>query len=164
MYCYYQKTILIPEWQAGDVIAQRTERQGTSPFDFINLSLPQYSLPSLREIRVASHVNYELRSDFIAEFARSAVRPINEFQTDLQNAIPSSIGTNVAIPSVHIDARPGAYIDTHSGETLPNRVAKMVENIDRDKNIFLEIVDFAKLLETELDAPELSQVQTHLQR
>jgi FG-GAP-like repeat len=164
MYCYYQKTILIPEWQAGDVIAQRTERQGTSPFDFINLSLPQYSLPSLREIRVASHVNYELRSDFISEFARSAVRPINEFQTDLQSAIPSSIGTNMAIPSVRIDARPGAYIDTNSSGTLPDRVAKMVENIDRDKNIFLEIADFAKLLGTELDAPELSQAHAHLQR
>lgn len=27
LYCYYQKTSLIPEWQVGDVIAQRTERQ-----------------------------------------------------------------------------------------------------------------------------------------
>lgn len=27
MYCYYQKAVLIPEWQVGDVIAQRTERQ-----------------------------------------------------------------------------------------------------------------------------------------
>lgn len=52
MYCFYQTTFLVPEWQAGDVIAQRTERQGTLPFDFINLSLPQFSLPSLREIRV----------------------------------------------------------------------------------------------------------------
>lgn len=27
LYCYYQKTSLIPEWQVGDMIAQRTERQ-----------------------------------------------------------------------------------------------------------------------------------------
>ena len=111
MYCFYQKTVLIPEWQVGDVIAQRTERQGTSPFDFINLSLPQFSLPSIREIRVGSHVNSELRSDFISEFARSAVRPINEFQTDLQGAIPSSIGTSITTPSVNVDVRPGAYLD-----------------------------------------------------
>jgi hypothetical protein len=111
MYCYYQKTVLIPEWQVGDVIAQRTERQGTSPFDFINLSLPQFSLPSIRDIRVGSHVNYELRTEFISEFARTAVQPINEFQTDLQGAIPNQVGTDVVVPSTSVDVRPGAYLD-----------------------------------------------------
>ena len=106
MYCFYQKTFLIPEWQAGDIIAQRTERQGTLPFDFINLSLPQFSLPSLREIRVGSHVNYSLRSEFISEFARTAVKPVNAFQTDLKLAIPKKIGDDVAIQSVNVSANP----------------------------------------------------------
>lgn len=97
MYCFYQNTSLVPEWQAGDVIAQRTERQGTLPFDFINLNLPQFSLPSLREIRVGSHVNYSLRSDFISEFARAAVKPINSFKTDLQLAMPSKISDDIGI-------------------------------------------------------------------
>ena len=52
MYCYYQKTTLIPEWQVGDVIAQRTERQGTSLFDFIKIQLPEFSLPGIKEIRI----------------------------------------------------------------------------------------------------------------
>ena len=97
MYCFYQKTFLIPEWQAGDIIAQRTERQGTLPFDFINLSLPQFSLPSVREIRVGSHVDYNLRSDFISEFAKKATKPINEFKTDLQMIVPKKISEDVGI-------------------------------------------------------------------
>ena len=95
MYCFYQKTFLIPEWQAGDIIAQRTERQGTLPFDFINLSLPQFSLPSVREIRVGSHVDYNLRSDFISEFAKKAVEPVNQFKTDLQTIVPKKIMEDV---------------------------------------------------------------------
>ena len=65
MECYVNKTALVPEWTAGDVIAQRTERQGTLSIDFLDISMPQISLAALREIRVSSHVNFELRSDFI---------------------------------------------------------------------------------------------------
>ncbi len=96
--CLYQSSILIPEWQAGDVIAQRTSRQGTLPFDFLNLQFPQLSIKGLKEIRVQSHVNFELRSDFITEFVRSAVKPLNQFNTDLGRSIPSKI-----VPDVNID-------------------------------------------------------------
>lgn len=103
MYCYYQKTVLIPEWQAGDVIAQRTERQGTSLFDFLTIATPQFSLPTLKEIRVATHVNFELKSDFIAEFSRAAVKPVNKFGTDFQNILPKKIGEDIAIQGKKID-------------------------------------------------------------
>ncbi len=103
MYCYYQKTVLIPEWQVGDVIAQRTERQATSIFDFLTLQTPQFTLPTLKEIRVATHVNFELKSDFITEFTRSAVRPVNKFGTDLQNVLPKKIGEDVGIQSTKIN-------------------------------------------------------------
>lgn len=83
MYCYYQKTSLIPEWQVGDVIAQRTERQGSLPMDFIDVQFPQFSLPSIKEIRINTHLNYELKSDFLSELAENAVKPINRFSTDL---------------------------------------------------------------------------------
>lgn len=65
------------------MIAHKTERQGTLSFDFLGIQFPNFTLPSLREIRVSTHVNFELRSDFITEFARQAVKPINEFTTDL---------------------------------------------------------------------------------
>jgi hypothetical protein len=83
MECYLNKTTLVPEWTVGDVIAQRTERQGTLSIDFLDISLPQFSLPTIREIRVSSHVNFELRSEFVAEFAKAAVQPINNFNADL---------------------------------------------------------------------------------
>ena len=164
MYCYYQKTVLIPEWQVGDVIAQRTERQGTMPFDFINLSLPQFSMPSIREIRVASHVNYELRSDFISEFARSAVRPINEFQTDLARSIPRTTLPDVVVPSVKVDIKPTSYLTPTSSDSLLERIAQMVERIDREKDIFLEVSDFAQYFLTQLDDPLLSTQRSTLMR
>jgi hypothetical protein len=40
----------------------------------------------------------------------------------------------------------------------------MITDIDREKNIFFEIGDFAKYLITELDSPELAQASTDLQR
>lgn len=98
MYCYYQNTFLVPEWQVGDVIAQRTERQGTLPFDFLDIQFPQISLPSIKEIRIATHLNLELKADFLAEFAEAAVRPLNRFTNDLQSIIPSRIAPDVRIP------------------------------------------------------------------
>lgn len=59
--------------------------------DFLDIQFPQFSLPTLKEIRISTHLNYTLRSDFISEFARNAVKPINEFTTDLQGHIPSRI-------------------------------------------------------------------------
>ncbi len=109
-------------------------------------------------------MNSELRSDFISEFSRAAVQPINEFQTDIQRSIPSSVGTNMATPSVRVDVRPGAYLPQKPAQTLPNRVTKMIADIDREKNIFIEIGDFAQYLTTELQAPEFAQASTDLQR
>ena len=99
LYCYYQNTALVPEWQAGDVIAQRTERQGTLSFDFLNVNFPQLTLPTVRDITVSSHVNFQLRSDFIAEFAKSAVKPLNEFSTDLTQILPKKIIDDINIKS-----------------------------------------------------------------
>lgn len=91
LYCYYQKTSLIPEWQVGDVIAQRTERQSSLPMDFIDVQFPQFSMPELKEIRISTHLNYTLRTDFITEFAKNAVKPINEWSTNLSQSVPSKI-------------------------------------------------------------------------
>ena len=91
LYCYYQKTTLVPEWNVGDVIAQRTERKGTIPMDFLSLQFPQLSMPTLKAIKVASHVNFNMRSDFITEYAKSAVKPVNSFTTDLGRILPKKI-------------------------------------------------------------------------
>lgn len=77
-----EKTQLVPEDYLGMVIAQRTDRQGTLPFDFLSVQFPQIAIPTIREIVVSTHVNFELKSDFIAEYARAAVRPINALNAD----------------------------------------------------------------------------------
>lgn len=75
----------------GDVIAQRTERQSSLPMDFLDIQFPQFSLPTIKEIRISTHLNYTLRSDFITEYAKKAVDPINRWSTNLSNSIPSKI-------------------------------------------------------------------------
>jgi hypothetical protein len=97
--CYMEKTVLIPEDNVWATIAQRTDRQMTLPFDFLKVSFPQISIPGIREIRVSTHVNFELKSDFMVEFARNAVKPINRMNVDFSK-IPKKIGPdlNIATP------------------------------------------------------------------
>ncbi len=141
MECYVNKTTLVPEWTAGDVIAQRTERQGTLPMDFLDVSLPQFSIPSIREIRVSSHVNFDMRSEFIAEFAEAAVGPINSFGADLGRGIPKKIGEDIKIQSpsnIHINLQ--SRVDSTPQEIIMNSMAL----IEKDRDIFLSVDDFKR--------------------
>ncbi len=127
--CYVQNTVLVPEWRAGDVIAQRTERQGTLPFDFLKLQFPQFAIPAIKEIGVSSHVNFEMRSEFIAEYAKTAVKPVNSFATDLSRALPSKVGTdvNVSTPSnVNLKLESSTY----DQDTLITRIADLHADAD----------------------------------
>ena len=136
LYCYYQKTVLIPEWQVGDVIAQRTERQSTLPMDFLNIQFPQFSVPELKEIRISTHLNYTLRTDFITEFAKAAVKPINQFTSDLGNSIPSKIldDVNIRLPiDNHINVN--QLID---GENRVNNALQNVQNISNEAGSALQ--------------------------
>lgn len=99
LYCYYQKTALVPEWNVGDVIAERTERQGTLPMDFLNLQFPNISVSSIKNIVVSSHVNFEVETDFLAQFARNAVKPINNFTADISKSVPKKLTPDINIQS-----------------------------------------------------------------
>lgn len=158
MYCYYQNTFLVPEWQVGDVIAQRTERQGTLSFDFLDIQFPQITLPSIKEIRIATHLNLELKSDFLAEFARTAVKPINSFTTDLQSHIPSQIGPNISVPGIpnqHIDLR------GHLHDEDMSVMAKIIEEFESQADIYMSVDEFADYFRAELLAAGL---YTHAER
>lgn len=103
--CFMNNTNFAPEDYAGTLIAMKTERQGTLPMDFLNIQFPQMSLAFLKEIRVSTHVNFEMRSDFITEYARASVKPINEFGTDLTKSIPSQLGDDIRVttpPNVNL--------------------------------------------------------------
>lgn len=86
----------------------------TLPFDFLSVKFPQISIPGIKEIRVSTHVNFELKSDFIVEFAKSAVKPINRLNTDF-----SKIPTKIA-PDINISTPPNINI-TPSGSTKTHR-------------------------------------------
>ena len=127
---------MIPEWQVGDVIAQRTERQSTLPMDFLNIQFPQFSVPELKEIRISTHLNYTLRTDFITEFAKAAVKPINQFTSDLGNSIPSKIldDVNIRLPiDNHINVN--QLID---GENRVNNALQNVQNISNEAGSVLQ--------------------------
>ncbi len=154
MECYVNKTPYVPEWTVGDVIAQRTERQGTNPLDFIDISLPQISIPTIKEIRISTHVNFEIRSDFVTEFARAAVAPLNKFGADLGRSIPAKIApdvnlstpTNINLNNLQsaVPAWSGSMIDTY------------IADLEREKDILLDTDEFAAYLTSELNAnPEL---------
>lgn len=165
MYCYYQKTTLVPEWQAGDIIAQRTERQATSLFDFIKIQLPGFTLPTLKEIKVSTHVNYEMRSEFIAEFSRAVVKPINSFHTDLQRQIPVKIAPDVGIGSTRININPKLpYNIQKDGNKSLSTLAAILDKIDNDKQVLLGIDDFVSYLSEQFDVSDLSYNRISLER
>jgi hypothetical protein len=58
-------------------------------------SMADLQIPGMKEIRVSTYLNLELKTDFIAEAARQIVRPINEFGADMRGLLPKEMGTSV---------------------------------------------------------------------
>lgn len=149
--CYLNKTPFVPEWTVGDVIAQRTERQGTMGLDFIDVTLPQISFSAIKEIRVSSHIDFELRSDFVTEFARAAVEPINQFGADLGRGMPTKVGegVNISTPSnIDINLQGSVVPD------IRNFVTDYIDGLERDKDIMYTTDEFATALIAELSSTD----------
>lgn len=145
MYCWYNSTFLISEDQVGSVIADRTERQGTMSFDFLNVQFPNMSIQALKEIRVSSHVNFNIRSDFITEFARAAVKPINSFTTDLSRGMPKKIGEDINLKSQSVNIK----VQTRN-EIYTNLLAEIqdaITSLETENTGSLEVGEFANFLE-----------------
>lgn len=96
-------------------------------------------------------MNFNLRSDFITEFARSAVKPVNEFTTDLGRSIPKKIGNDVNVggPSKKIDLTPGAQV-TSTGEYLAT-LQDIDDVFQRESKILLDTDEFKKHFIEQLD-------------
>lgn len=65
------------------MIAERTERQGTLPMDFLNIDFPQVTLGGIKEMRISTHVDLSIRTDFITEMAKQFAKPVNEWTSDI---------------------------------------------------------------------------------
>lgn len=96
--CILRKNPFVPEWRAGDQIAQITERQGKMALDFFNIEFPNFSMAFVDAIRVTTFVNVEFQVDFILEMAKSTFQPINEFSTDLRSSVQGA-GKTIGVPS-----------------------------------------------------------------
>lgn len=148
MKCYYEKTTLVPEWNVWDVIAQRTERQGTLPFDFLNKQFPNLTLPTVKNIKVATHVKYEEDSTFLTEFAQAAVTPINEFGADMQRDIPTKVGEDVTLNPQNL--RIDADLKRDGSVDVQGFLQSVIARVEENRDIHLETEDFASYLLWEL--------------
>ncbi|MBP9779728.1 hypothetical protein KBD33_03855 [Candidatus Gracilibacteria bacterium] len=140
--CFLNDTFLAPEGEVGDIIAHKTERQGTLDFDFLGIKFPNFTLPTVQELRVSTHVNFNIRSEFITEFAKQAVKPVNEFTTDIGRTMPSKIGNDIKIdnPIPDQNITPGAYMSS-TGEYLAS--LKEIQDIfDTESSILLDTSEF----------------------
>ena len=156
--CFYQKRALVPENRAGSVIAQRTDRQATLPFDFLSVKFPQIAIPSIREIRVSTHINLELRSEFIAAFAKSAVKPLNAFTSDLGRAIPSTLAPDLkATTPANINLNPRSSTDTDSKiiAGLETTLIALISQIQKDESVMMDTDTFRSYFRGELLASGL---------
>lgn len=103
--CILRINPFVPEWRAGDQIAQITERQGKSPIDYLNLEFPNFPLSFVDAIKVGSFVNLEFDIEFITAMSKAALNPLNQFTNDISN-----IGT-VVIPDVNLQKNVPRHID-----------------------------------------------------
>lgn len=83
--CILKKSPFVPEWRAWDQIAYITERGWYLPFDFLDISLPQFSFPFVDAIEVTTYVNLEFDAEFLVEMSRALAIPLNSFTN---NTVP----------------------------------------------------------------------------
>ena len=89
--CILKKSPFVPESRAWDQIAFLTEGSGYRPFDFIDLTMPQFSYPFVDEINVTTFVNLEFDAEFLVEMAKTIAEPINETSNNFSHMFDRSI-------------------------------------------------------------------------
>ncbi len=121
--CILKTSPFVPEWRAWDQIAFITERSWFLNLDFLQLSLPQFSLPFVDAIKVTTRVNLEFDAEFIVEASRQALLPVNTFTNDIVNmldiwiwdldfsqVIPSEINIDVWTDGVKSDLDTNGWV------------------------------------------------------
>lgn len=163
--CILKSSPFHPEWRAWDQISFLTERNWFMWIDFLNKSLPKFSISSISSINVTSYVNLELETDFIVELARQLVQPINNFTSDfsnifnlsvddidLSNTIPSDINADVNVTSYNKDFLGRAVL----ANFVVNNINKWLEWLEKDKNIEVSNKEFISWVLSSLSKQELT--------
>lgn len=169
--CILRSNPFVPEWRAWDQIAFITSRTWFMPLDFIDLSLPQFSLPFVDAIEIKSFLNLEFWSDFITEMVRSWVEPLWSFtndvtnmtkiwipNVDLRNNVPSDVNINIKQdwtinPSVWIDTKQLIKIFAF---WLSKKINNMIYYIDENKDIKVDNKDFISIVNLALSSKEVA--------
>ena len=84
--CLLKSLPFVPEWRAGDQIAFLTERNWYLPTDFIDISLPQFSLPYVDAIKVTTYVNLEKDYSFLIDIVKNATKPLNKMTNNISDS------------------------------------------------------------------------------
>lgn len=129
--CLMKVNPFVPEWRAGDQIAQITERQGRLPIDFLNVEFPNISFAFVDAIKVTSYVNLEMETDFILAMAQATTGPINSFSNDTSNigalVIPNvNLRNTVPQGTINVDVKPESYIPGDKKEAI---LTKLLTNL-----------------------------------
>lgn len=178
IYCLLQKSFLAPEWAAWQRIAHITERGWYLPLDFIPLELPNFSYPFIDAVKVTTYVNLEFEVDYIVEFARQLVMPINVFSNnvtnilniwvddlDFRDLVPESIDINIWAEwtSTTVDGHELNYnyesdddlFASISVFTLASKLAlwfsKIIEKIDMEKDDYITNSEFLTLVNNDIN-------------
>lgn len=97
---------------------------------------------------MATHVNFQIKSDFIVEFAKAAVKPINEFSTDLAR-MPKKF-----VPDVNIQGPGNKTINVHGAiqtHDYDKIIAALSHELTKDQsNELLSVEEFTPYLRSEL--------------
>jgi hypothetical protein len=135
MMCVFRQVPYVPEWRVGDHIALITERTWFLPSDFIDLRLPDFSLPAFDGNRITSYVNLEYDTDFISQ----AVDPISEITRSFSNDIVNKTRINTIdrgiggyVPSdINIEVESDGDLDISQFDSVATLTAFIIQWVSR---------------------------------
>ena len=124
--------------------------------DFLNVQTPNITLQTLKKINVSSHINFEIQSDFLTEFAKSAVEPINEFGADIGRSIPKDIAPDINISTPqNIDVKLDAFLT--EGDPIA-KIKNLLSEVQKYAHDEMEVESFITYIKNEFQQhPETTE-------
>lgn len=113
--CLIQHSPFAPEWTAATKIAYLSDRQWFNPLDYLSISMPEFSYSFVDSINITTYINFEVDAEFLLEFAKQWVKPLNNFTNDVvnlfNNKIPDLDFSNVVPEQVNVDITSWVWLD-----------------------------------------------------
>ncbi len=150
--CILKQLPFVPEWRSWDQIAFLTERQWYLNFDFLNLSLPQFSYPFVDAIKVTTFVNLETSTEFLVEMAKQMTKPINSSVNDFSSKFSNSKLDNLDYSNhspkieweIDLDSKSSFNYFEQFAFVVGVSVTKLYKYIDERKSEELNTKEFIK--------------------